>query len=1153
MKLTVLLICLACLGASATGNAQITLREKEANLSKCFKEIQRQSGYDIFYRVDQVERAGKITVDLNNVSLEEAMRAVLKGTKLDYSIEDRTVIIKEKEVKIAITPPIDVKGKVMNEKGEPVEGVSVQVKPDGKTISTDKNGVFSLTSIDADAILFFSHVAMESLELKVGGKTELQVNMKTKISALGEIQVTVNTGYQRIKSQNFVGSYSQMDSASFHRRAGMDIVSRLDGTITSMLFDKKGDNRYPFQIRGISTLTGTSQSASTEPLIIVDNFPFKQGLNAINPFDIENVTVYKDAAATSIWGAQAGNGVIVITTKKGKYNQPLRITVNSNLTIRNKPDPYAYPQMSVNDFIDAEIFLFNNGRYDANLGNTNIWPAISPVVEVLNARRNGSLSAMDSAIQIDGFRSRDVRRDLDKYAYRSALSQQHFMNVSGGNQLLKYKLSGGYNRSLNNVRHSQPDDQFIINTSASFRPFNKMEISGDVNYSQSTTRSATLSLPNLYPYAQLRDEQGTSLAVPTNRLAYLDTVGGGQLLDWRYRPLDEPGFSDRKDLTRFILINLGLNYEITKWLNASLAYQYTNQSENRWVHYSLQSYYARSLINQYSNLSETDPNLRHPVPVGGILDMMSINSGSRNARGQLNFNKSFKGRHNIVALLSAEISETKIDGSQQRLYGFDKEKGTSQSAIDYITSFPLYGRTESSAVTNNNKLLTEFKRRFVSFLGNISYTFNDRYSLYASARKDGSNIFGVNTNKKWKPLWSVGGSWTISKEQFFSSEWISQLRIRSSFGYTGNPGDGSGRPTIIFGRNPADYTNLIFAFSQDPPNPDLRWEKVRILNVGVEFGVLKGRISGSVDVWEKKSTDIISNAPVPPSTGNLSFITNTANLKGNGFDINITTRNIDGGFKWETRFGFSHVKTIVTKLHNSRPSGYYSIQDFLAYGLNAAQGQMAFGVYSYRWAGLDPLTGDPRGYLTKQISKNYAAISTDSIGNQRFHGSSIPLNFGFVNNSFSWKRFTFSMNIVFRLNFYFRKPTINYTSLAQAWQGNADYALRWKQPGDEAFTNVPSFTYPLNSARDAFFQLSEVNVLRGDNVRLQDARLQYDWINKKAKNGSLQGLQFFLYANDLNIILWRKNKSGLDPDFVGGTEFIPPTPKSWTAGVSLNF
>jgi hypothetical protein len=243
----------------------------------------------------------------------------------------------------------------------------------------------------------------------------------------------------------------------------------------------------------------------------------------------------------------------------------------------------------------------------------------------------------------------------------------------------------------------------------------------------------------------------------------------------------------------------------------------------------------------------------------------------------------------------------------------------------------------------------------------------------------------------------------------------------------------------------------------------------------------------------------------------------------------------------------------VTKLHNPRPNNYYAARDFLDYGLNAAQGQIVFGLSSYRWAGLDPLTGDPQGYLGKQVSKNYGSIFTDSISSQKFHGSSIPLNFGFINNSFSWKRFTLSMNIAFRLNFYFRKPTISYSSLTHAWHGNADYSLRWKQPGDEAFTNVPSFTYPLNSSRDEFFQYAEVNVLRGDNVRLQDARLQYDWVNKKGKNNPLQGLQIFLYANDLNIIIWRKNKSGLDPDFVGGINFIPPTPKSWTAGISLNF
>jgi outer membrane receptor protein involved in Fe transport len=654
---------------------------------------------------------------------------------------------------------------------------------------------------------------------------------------------------------------------------------------------------------------------------------------------------------------------------------------------------------------------------------------------------------------------------------------------------------------------------------------------------------------------QLADAEGRYLAVPYNyRISYVDTVGHGQLLDWRFRPLEEPGLADRMDVARTVQLGLNLGYRFTSWLNATVNYQYTIQTNDYWNFESVQRYNTRSRINRYTNLSQTNPALRNPIPIGGILSTRSNKAMGQNLRGALNWEKTVGKQHRISGMVAADISNfVNGPGESNTFYNYNKDNGTYAQNIDYTNYFPQFPAGSVQRIPLGSNYISESFTRFVAFSGNVLYSYKARYSLYASARKDGSNIFGVNTNNKWKPLWSVGSSWDISKEKFYHIAWMPSLRVRATYGFAGNPGpnDVSGLPVIQYSPTPAPNTSLPQANIRNAPNPDLRWEKVRTINAGVDFSLLNNRISGGIDVWQKVSTDIISSTLYPPASGVFTYVTNSANLKSNGFEIKLSTLNIKGPFEWQSVFGFSHAKTIVTKLHFiPRVNASY----YLFFGMNPAEGQMLYGISSFKWAGLDPNTGDPRGYLNKQISTDYNGITGDSIQNQVFHGSSIPLYSGFVGNTFRYKNFSLSANITYKLKYFFRKPAVRYVELVENALLHPDYSKRWQKPGDEQFTNVPSFTYPLNSQRDQFYEFAEINVLPGDHIKLQDVRLQYDWVNTKKGKAMIKGFQLYLYANDLNLLLWTKSKEKLDPEIIGVTRWQqPPTPKSYTAGVSLNF
>lgn len=1177
MKLTAFILLSACMVASAAGHSQkVSLSVHNASLEQVFTEIKKQTGYSFVYYKDDLKKAVKVTLVVSNRTLQEVLVLCFQNQPLSYSILENTVVIKQKPLAAdgaAIPnqlmdlpqPPIDIKGRVINENGEPMV-VTVRVKGTDKATSTNDNGEFELKGVDENATLVLTGVNIETVEWKVGGKKVLELFVRTRVKE-GEA-VIINTGYDRIARERFVGSYAQLDSANYHRRAGMNIIDRLDGTVPGVVFDRKANrvSGYPIQIRGISTLRD-GNSPSSSPLIVIDNFPMDErfDINTINPNDVESITVLRDAAASSIWGTRAGNGVIVITTKKGKFNQRFQASFSSNITVEEKPDLFFFPRISPSDFIDIELMLFSKNFYNSAINNITTRPIISPVVEILARRRSGLISSGDSTQQIDALRNFDVRNDLNNYVYREAIRQQHYLSFSGGSNAISYQFSAGYNHSLNNIQGSRGDKQYTINSNTSIRVIKNLELQTGINFSQGELRNAAFSLPNpTSPYEQFADGNGNALAIPfTYRQGYIDTAGAGRLLNWQYRPLDEIRLTNNKTTNRFIRLNLGGSYKINNWLKLDVLYQYMNSSSASRNIKSVETWEARDFINRFTNFNQTNISLRYPVPVGGLLDLAHVFSNSHNLRGSVSVDKNWgNGQHSFTALIGTEFSEAGGYQDNQRFFGYDDATGSYRTNIDFFNPYPrIYAASNNSSSiipSTNNSFAEQPFNRFISLFANSSYTYSQRYTIYASARRDGANVFGINTNNKWKPLWSIGTSWDVSKEKFYSLHWMPSLRLRGSYGYTGNVNNLlTGKLIINYSSSPALFTNLTQAFSGKVPNPDLKWEENRMINIGIDFSLFRNTISGSLELYNKKSTDLISFLPMDPTSGVNGFPFNFASMKGRGFDLNVNTRNLNGTVKWSSGFGFSYSKTIVTNIIQN-PG--YRAQDFVLFGLNTSPGRIAYGLSSYRWAGLDPATGDPQGILNGQVSKSYTAIFNDSVQHQVFHGSSIPLYSGFIRNEVSWKGFSISAIITGRFAFYFRQPVLNLAYQAAMGSNNylPDYYKRWQKPGDEAYTHVPSMPYPVPtsvSQRNTFYQSAEIHVKRGDNIRLQDIRLAYQWNNKKNTGFPLRSFQFFLYPNNLNILLWRADKSYFDPNFSGVSSDVTasPPPKTWTIGLTTNF
>lgn len=1074
-----------------------------------------------------------------------------------------------------VTPGKIISGKVISASNDlAVEGATLALSQQKTIVYTDASGIFSITVASSNDVLTISHIGFISKRIPISQNTSSPLIITLQDTAVQLDEVVVNTGYQNIPKERATGSFVQIDNKLLNRRVSTHILDRLEGVTSGLIFNagnlangsRMPNEKLGISIRGRSTLDA---NISADPLIVLDNFPYEGDINNINPNDIESITVLKDAAAASIWGSRAGNGVIVMTTKKGHAGQPLRVELNSNITFGDKPDLFYSPYfLNSPDFIDAEKYLFDQGYFDYDLVDFAM-PPISPAVAILDRERSGLLSDADAAQQLTALGLTDVRNELSKYVYRKSKKLQESVSLRGGSEKATYSFSFGYDKNLENLIQDNYS-RISVNSFNSFKPAKNLEISAGMIYTGTNTVSNASSAAfgylatggrysTVYPYAKLADATGTSLDIVRDySAAFADSMAREGYLDWKYRPLDEIKLADNTTKVTSLILRGSINYSFLNQFKAGIQFQYEKEDAVNRVYNSPASYAARDLINRYAVRDPVTGAFTYPVPLGGILAYQNSLQDDYNVRGQLDYVHTFQSTHSINAIAGAEIRQ--VEGSSLRygMFGYDDELGTAISNVDFYSYFPInpasYGTIQSPASG-----VSGTTNRFLSLFANASYSYKDKYIATVSGRQDGANIFGVKTNDKITPLWSAGLGWDISKEAFYHLSWLPFLKARLTYGYNGNVYNGSAYLTARM--TSSSNTGAQVAYINNPPNPELRWEKVKNINFGVDFAAVQHSITGTIELYSKRGTGLIENAPLAPSTGFVSFKGNAAETVTKGMDLTLNTKNINRKFNWATTFLFGLLHDKVVTFDNSylprNLVGNNSIGTIEFTGLIGIPGRPLYGVYSYKWAGLDPANGDPIGYLNGKTSKDYSAIiSSTSPDSLVFHGSSRPTIFGSVRNSFGWKGFLLSVNILYKGGYYFRKSStsLNYEEVINGSTVNADFTDRWQKPGDEKSTNVPSVIYPGDANRNNFYHGSEVLVEKADHIRLQDVSLSYDIDKKELKKIPVTHLQLYIYLNNLGII-WRANDSGIDPDYLdnGGSGRIYPDPKSISLGIKANF
>lgn len=1134
---------------------QITIKETRAPLKKVFQDLSKQTGFEFLASSAVLDVSQPVTFSVKDQPLGVVLETIFKTQPLKYEIRDKIIVVTKKEVtqtsprKDQTTTAI-FKGKIIDTIGNPLPGATIKNLSRNLNVTTSNNGEFEIDGSPGDEISV-SFIGFLPYNFHLNDKLDyLTIVLKTGTSKLNEVNV-VSTGYQTIPKERITGSFAQPLKNEYENRVAPDVISKLNGITSGLVFNANTlttqGGKPDINIRGRSTIF-----ANDQPLIVVDNFPYSGDINNINPNDVESISVLKDAAAASIWGVRAGNGVIVITTRKGKNNQALKIGFNANLTVFNRPDLNYNPnQLDASSYIGLEQYLFGKGFYDASLANTSSYPVISPVVSLLAANRAGTVSTNDLNTQLNVLRNIDVKDQLSKYFYQKATNQQYAINLSGGSDKAIYYFSAGYDHDLASVKDNS-NQRFTLNSQNTFFITPKLEVNAGINYIRTNTQfdnTLTQTARRLFPYSQIADKDGNPLPISYNyNQTFIQNSATTGFLDWTYYPLKELGATDNTTKTSDARISTGIKYTFIPGLSAEVKYQFENtQSDNR-IYQSQDTYATRDYINTFSVVNNGVVT-GYNVPLGGILNLSRGNTISNNVRGQLSYSNHWSD-NDLVAILGYELSQTTGESNQSILYGYNNDLATFTN-IDAIDSFNTYP-TGSQSIYSGLGVQSTIVRVRSSF-ANIAYNYKDRYTVSGSARIDGTNYFGVSTNQKNLPLWSAGFKWDISRESFYKLDWLPVLALRTSYGYNGNLIQSiTGITTFQYYSN-ATYTNYNYALISNIGNPDLRWEKTGIANIGVDFGTKNGNIAGSLEYYFKRESDLLGFKNFPENSGITQLEGNFSNMKGSGYDLSITSHNTKGNLKWNTTLLLSHATDKVTS-YDVQPYSY----QLAGSGTGAPNiNRPVFGVYAYKWRGLDPATGNPIGFVNGSPSQDYSAITVNTpVQDLVYEGPARPTYFGGLNNSFSYKNFRLTFQVNYKLGYYFMAPALNYSTITTSGaflRVNNQFNDRWQVPGDEKRTNVPSLVYPFSSSRDQFYKYSEVNVESGDHIRLQDITLSYDFTKSTYHRLPFAALQLFIYANNVGII-WRKNNKGLDPDAVPTTDNTTmPVPRSIAIGIKGNF
>lgn len=1086
MKLTFVLVFCMLVQTFAAVNAQtVTLKKQNASLEEIIWELKEQTKFVFLYSSADVATVKGIDIDMQNSQIDAILKKCLEGTDLQFVKENNAIIIRQANGKTAV-PQVQsrkITGKVIDEDGNPLPGVAVLIEGTTIGVATDMDGKYDLTCPEMkDIVLKFSYIGMKPKSVVVGNKTVVDVTLESDSQEMDEVVVT---GLLNRRKSGFAGTTTVISKQELAKVSTGNIfttISTLDAgfKIEENNLDGSNPNKLPdFTIRG----KGSFQNGSTAPIFILDGFEVtSQKVFDMDINRIESITLLKDASATILYGSRASNGVIVIETTAPKAGK-LRVTYDFKPTI-------AIVDLTDYDLMNAREKL----QYEKEAGLYT--QEITPGYEDNDRREQVEL---DKAYYN---RYKNIVEGVNTYwlsqPVKNAFSHAHSLFVEGGADNVRYGIDASYNQNKGVMKESGRD-RFGLGFSLIYRIKDKITIKNYISYAHTHAYNSPYGSFSQYaklnPYERIYNDNGELIP----KLSDGDTNPLYDALLPNRNFTKDQEFREQLSVDWFICDGLRLKGQmaIVKGETSGEIYKSPFSAE-----FLKTTYNSESRVQEYL-----------PIAERGYLSMTDGASFSYDGNVTLNYNTLVNEKHIIYAGVGLEVTQNDNNSHGFIMTGFPDDRYSDPAfAIQYKKE------TKPSS--------SESKSRAIGFFANGNYSYDDRYFADVSVRIDGSSKFGAD--KKYAPFWSAGAGWNVHNEKFFKHTKISMLKLRYSYGVTGNQEFSAYQAKTMFQFNTDRlYNSGISAALMGYGNPDLEWQNQYQSNYGFDFGYAKDRIRLQFNYYQKKTEGMLTSVSVAPSLGlpSNTFTSNLGKIQNKGVEVNLNAvliRDQGKDFEWSVMLQAAHNKNKIMEISTALKNiNEKNNQDKTTPAAVYEEGESMSAIKAVPSLGIDPTTGQEL-FMKKDGTITYTWDATDKV----ICGDSEPKVFGNVGTNLYWKGW--NLNMVFK---YDLGADYYNSTLAERVEGanpryNADRRVlnnRWKEPGQHAlYKNIKEYTTTYISSR--FVQ-------KENTLQLTSLSLSYDLNREWIRKFGLNTMRLSFYMNDVFRASTVKNERGLDYPF----------------------
>ena len=956
MKLTFVLVFCMLVQTFAAVNAQtVTLKKQNASLEEIIWELKEQTKFVFLYSSADVATVKGIDIDMQNSQIDAILKKCLEGTDLQFVKENNAIIIRQANGKTAV-PQVQsrkITGKVIDEDGNPLPGVAVLIEGTTIGVATDMDGKYDLTCPEMkDIVLKFSYIGMKPKSVVVGNKTVVDVTLESDSQEMDEVVVT---GLLNRRKSGFAGTTTVISKQELAKVSTGNIfttISTLDAgfKIEENNLDGSNPNKLPdFTIRG----KGSFQNGSTAPIFILDGFEVtSQKVFDMDINRIESITLLKDASATILYGSRASNGVIVIETTAPKAGK-LRVTYDFKPTI-------AIVDLTDYDLMNAREKL----QYEKEAGLYT--QEITPGYEDNDRREQGEL---DKAYYN---RYKNIVEGVNTYwlsqPVKNAFSHAHSLFVEGGADNVRYGIDASYNQNKGVMKESGRD-RFGLGFSLIYRIKDKITIKNYISYAHTHAYNSPYGSFSQYaklnPYERIYNDNGELIP----KLSDGDTNPLYDALLPNRNFTKDQEFREQLSVDWFIRDGLRLKGQmaIVKGETSGEIYKSPFSAE-----FLKTTYNSESRVQEYL-----------PIAERGYLSMTDGASFSYDGNVTLNYNTLVNEKHIIYAGTGLEVTQNDNNSHGFIMTGFPDDRYSDPAfAIQYKKE------TKPSS--------SESKSRAIGFFANGNYSYDDRYFADVSVRIDGSSKFGAD--KKYAPFWSAGAGWNVHNEKFFKHTKISMLKLRYSYGVTGNQEFSAYQAKTMFQFNTDRlYNSGISAALMGYGNPDLEWQNQYQSNYGFDFGYAKDRIRLQFNYYQKKTEGMLTSVSVAPSLGlpSNTFTSNLGKIQNKGVEVNLNAvliRDQGKDFEWSVMLQAAHNKNKIMEISTALKNiNEKNNQDKTTPAAVYEEGESMSAIKAVPSLGVDPTTGQEL-FMKKDGTITYTWDATDKV----ICGDSEPKVFGNV-------------------------------------------------------------------------------------------------------------------------------------------------------------